>query len=256
MSFRVIGNPADLPSSGRRIAKHFETLLPRKGNESYYKLIRMPISLHDVETKLSAGEFEDLSELESYVKRMVQNAKDFYPKGSQQFDDAERVRKATSNFMVKHNPAYKLHHGYSAVPTPIPDELLESDGDGDANAGADADADTVNEEDANGADEDADGEEDGDDNAEENDGEEDIEDDDDDEDEDAELTTPARRKSSSAKGARDTPLRAAGRKSSERAVSVSGKQDQDYEGVPYKGLTFQQAQEKIVEEVIRRPDEE
>jgi hypothetical protein len=39
-------------------------------------------------------------------------------------------------------------------------------------------------------------------------------------------------------------------------VDKSGrvKADHDYEGVPYKGLSFQQAQEKIVEELIRKQD--
>ncbi|CAK7218032.1 hypothetical protein SCUCBS95973_003352 [Sporothrix curviconia] len=212
--------------NGRRIAKHFESLPPRRGNEDYYKVVRMPISLQDVEAKLRAGEFASLSELESFVKRMVLNAKDFYAKNSQQFEDAERVRKATSNFMVKHNPAYKLNHGYSAVATPIPDELLDTDADGDEEG----------EEEGERGEEDAEEEDD----AEE---EEEEEEEDEDEDEDVGPKTPGRRKSSSAKSAT-------------RAVSVSGKQDSDYEGVPYKGLTFQQAQEKIMEEIIRRPDEE
>ncbi|CAK7234158.1 hypothetical protein SBRCBS47491_008854 [Sporothrix bragantina] len=219
--------------NGRRIAKYFESLPPRRGNEDYYKAVRMPISLQDVEAKLKAGEFATLSELESFVKRMVLNAKDFYAKNSQQFEDAERVRKATSNFMVKHNPAYKLNHGYSAVPTPIPDELLDADTTGEDDEDAEADGDE---------DEDAEGDEDAeeDDDAEEEDEEEEEEDED---EEDVGPKTPGRRKSSSAKSAT-------------RAVSVGGKQDGDYEGVPYKGLTFQQAQEKIMEEIIRRPDEE
>ncbi|CAK7207617.1 hypothetical protein SEUCBS139899_010427 [Sporothrix eucalyptigena] len=226
--------------NGRRIAKHFETLPPRRGNEDYYKVVRMPISLQDVETKLKDGEFVTLSELESFVKRMVLNAKDFYNKNSQQFEDAERVRKATSNFMVKHNPAYKLNQGYSAVPTPIPDDLLESDADAAGEEEADEDADADGDEDEDAEEEDEEAEDD-----------DDAEEDDEDEEE---VKTPGRRKSSSAKSARDTPR--AGRKSSERAVSISGKQDGDYEGVSYKGLTFQQAQEKIMEEIIRRPDEE
>ncbi len=211
----------------------------------------MPIALKDVEVKLNKGEFASLSELESYVKRMVQNAKDFYPKGSQQFDDAERIRKAMSNFMVKHNPAYKLNHGYTAVPTPIPDELLQSDNDDDAD-GAEDDADAA--EDAEGDDDEDDGEGEEEEQDEEED-EEDEDDEDDVDDEDADEPRSGRRKSASARSARDTPARAS-RKSSERAVSVGGKQDHDYDGVPYKGLTFQQAQEKIVEELIRRQDDE
>jgi hypothetical protein len=54
---------------------------------------------------------------------MVTNAKLFNAKGSAIYDDAERVRKTASNFMVKHNPAYK-NPNYVAIATPIPDDLL------------------------------------------------------------------------------------------------------------------------------------
>lgn len=222
----------------------FETLPPRRGHEDYYKAVRMPISLQDAEAKLKAGKFKTLTELESYMKRMVLNVREYYGKNSPQVDDSERVRKATSNFMVKHNPAYKLNQGYTAFPTPFPDEE-------DADAAADADGD----EDAEGEEDDAEGEAEDD---EERDEEEEDDEDEDDEDEDEDdVKTPGRRKSSSNRSVsmRDTPVRNS-RKSSERTVAPGLKQDHDFDGVPYKGLTFQEAQEKIVEEIIRRPDEE
>ncbi|CAK7268709.1 hypothetical protein SEPCBS119000_003199 [Sporothrix epigloea] len=226
--------------NGRRIATHFETLPPRRTNADYYKTVRMPISLQDVEKKLERGDFATLSELESFIKRMVLNAKEFYAKSSQQYEDAERVRKSTSNFMVKHNPAYKLIHGYSAVPTPIPDEPLDAEV---AQEDEDDEADIDEGKDTEGEDaevDDVDGEEHEDENEE---AEQDDDGGEDEDEEDEQSKTPGRRKSSSARG-------------TTRAVSVGEKQDGDYEGVPYQGLTFQQAQEKIMEEIIRRPDEE
>lgn len=56
------------------------------------------------------------------MKRMVANAKQFNVKGSTIYEDAERIRKTASNWMVKNNPAYR-DPGYSAQPTPIPGEL-------------------------------------------------------------------------------------------------------------------------------------
>lgn len=111
--------------SGRKIAGYFETLLPREDNEEYYKRTRMPISLGMIEEKLNNREFANLSELESYFKRMVCNAKEFYPRNSPTFEDAERVRKALSNYMTKTNPAYQRGN-YVAVPTPLPPEPAES----------------------------------------------------------------------------------------------------------------------------------
>jgi hypothetical protein len=50
---------------------------------------------------------------------MVANAKHFNEKGSAIYEDAERVRKTASNWMVKFNPAYR-NPAYVAVATPIP----------------------------------------------------------------------------------------------------------------------------------------
>jgi hypothetical protein len=55
---------------------------------------------------------------------MVTNAKQFNVKGSSVYEDAERVRKTASNFMVKHNPAYK-NPNYVAVATPLPEGASE-----------------------------------------------------------------------------------------------------------------------------------
>ena len=55
---------------------------------------------------------------------MVQNAKHFNDRKSLIFADAERIRKTTSNFMVKHNPAYK-DKLYTAQPTPLPTDRKE-----------------------------------------------------------------------------------------------------------------------------------
>lgn len=71
-----------------------------------------------------------MTALESDLKRMVQNAKEFNVTGSKVYEDAERIRKALSNFMPKHNPAYK-DEGYRAVPTPVPED---NEGNDDASA--------------------------------------------------------------------------------------------------------------------------
>ncbi len=67
---------------------------------------------------------------------MVTNAKSFNERTSEIFADAERIRKMLSNFMSKHNPAYK-DPNYAAFPTPLPgeesalDDEVDADGDSD-----------------------------------------------------------------------------------------------------------------------------
>jgi len=226
-----------LNCSGRRVATYFEKLLPRQGNEEYYKKTRMPISLETIEEKLNNGEFKTLAELESYFKRMICNAKEFYPRSSSIFDDAERVRKALSNYMTKTNPAYGTR-GYQAQPTPLPPE------DGEE-ADEDADGEEAEEGDDGAEDEDAEGEE-----------EEEEEAAEDDEEQEEEETTGrgSRRRSivlkrrESGRHSRNSLSQA---KDSPRASISSNRPDHQYENVPYKGLTFQQAQEKVVEELLR-----
>uniref|UniRef100_A0A0B7K5B8 Bromo domain-containing protein n=1 Tax=Bionectria ochroleuca TaxID=29856 RepID=A0A0B7K5B8_BIOOC len=226
---------------GRRVAGYFEKLPPKEGNADYYKQTRMPISLELIEEQLLDGKFKDLAQLESYLKRMISNAKEFYPRSSSVFDDAERVRKAVSNYMTKTNPAYQ-NRRYQAVPTPLPPE----DGGEDDAEGEDA------EEDAEGEDEDGD-------NAEQSEDDEDEDNDEDDADEDEDDVGPRSGKRSiilkrqgpsrpsrgSATAAQETPKRPA-----------TNNSDDQYEDVDYKGLSFQQAQEKIVEELLRHQEPE
>ncbi|RFU77620.1 polybromo-1 [Trichoderma arundinaceum] len=227
--------------SGRLVATYFEKLVPRESNPEYYKRTRLPISLETIEEKLNDGDFKSLAQLESYFKRMIANAKDFYSRGSQVFDDAERVRKALSNYMTKTNPAYS-NRSYQAVPTPLPPESADDEdeegeeGDEDEEEG-DEDAegeDAEEDEDAEGEDEDAEGEEEP---------EEDEE-------------PRSRRKAIILKRRGPSRTRRSSNHESSRARSPPSRPDHQYENVPYKGLTFQQAQEKIVEELLRHQEPE
>ncbi|EXJ67353.1 uncharacterized protein A1O5_09366 [Cladophialophora psammophila CBS 110553] len=110
--------------NGRNVAIHFLDLPSRAEYPDYYQQTAMPLSLNMIEQRLENFEYENLESLESDLKRMVQNAKDYNNSRSAIFEDAERIRKALSNFMPKHNPAY-LRPDYRAYPTPIPQELLD-----------------------------------------------------------------------------------------------------------------------------------
>ncbi len=211
----------------------------------------MPISLKMVERHLNQGDFQDLAELESYIKRMVTNAKEYHNKNSQEYEDAERIRKAASNYMTKHNPAYKKVAAYTAQASLIPaepeqeyleelaqqestlpdshqdadDDEDEDEADADKNGDAEADDDVVDEDDAE--------------------GDEDEEDEEDDGDEDADDDDQAPRRS----------------RSGRIVINVNKAQSSkstkwQYQDVPYQSLSFQKAQEKIVDELIHREDEE
>jgi cobalamin biosynthesis protein CobT len=227
--------------SGRLVAGYFEELPPRKGNEDYYAKTPMPISLTTLEQKLYRRDFADLVEFEAWLRRMVKNAKDYYPRTSQVFEDAERVRKAVSNYMTKTNPAYRSVANYSSQPIPVPDNYVPIEWeDGSDAAGGDVNKATASnspgEDDAEGeVDEDAEGEE------------EEQEAEDEEEDEEEESDAGAGRRKIVIKTR--TPGRPVSR-------GTKAKPDHEYEDAPYKGLNFQQAQEKIVEEMIRAPDDE
>jgi len=226
--------------SGRLVAGYFETLPSRDEDPEYYKQTKMPIALDQVEEKLDKGEFADLSELESYIKRMIINAKEYYPRHSQIYEDAERVRKATSNYMTKNNPAYQTR-GYQAQPTPLPpeDDDEQESAEAGANADADADADAEAEDEPENSDEpeepDAEGEDD-----EDAPGEEEVEEEA--EDEDADGDEEEQEEEDEVVASKPSIVirrRARGRNGNE-----------------YEGLTFQQAQEKIVDEILNKQEDE
>ncbi|KAB5584886.1 hypothetical protein GE09DRAFT_6420 [Coniochaeta sp. 2T2.1] len=223
--------------SGRLVAGYFEELLPRKGNEDYYAKTPMPVSLRTLEQKLHRREFKNMAELESWLRRMVKNAKDYYSRHSEVFEDAERIRKAVSNYMTKTNPAYKKIASYSCQPAPIPETPLPVDEGSAAHDQGEEDAE--GEEDADAEPESVSPEPKAKTDKKEEEEEEDDDDDDDGDDGDSDAEAVPKRRS-------------VGRPS----LRGKTKPDQEYEGVPYKGLTFQQAQEKIVEEMIRKPDDE
>ncbi|KAL2063501.1 hypothetical protein VTL71DRAFT_5306 [Oculimacula yallundae] len=123
--------------SGRLVSTPFLTLPKKQQFPDYYEMIRMPIAIDTIEAKLKRREFPTLTTLESYIKRMISNAREYNRRGSEIFDDSERLRKAVSNFMTRYNPAYKLIPGYAPFPTPLPEspeptsraETVESDED-------------------------------------------------------------------------------------------------------------------------------
>lgn len=268
--------------SGRAVSPYFETLPSRSKNAQYYKKIRLPLSLEIIECKLKDRQYPTLSSLESDFKRLVSNAKETSERNSTIFCDAERLRKAVSNLMVKHNPAYKAGN-YQAVPTPLPptpepeeegdDEEPNSDADEDPDAQAadedddelssQGDADSAEDEDENeegeeeGEEVEVEGEEEeeegGEEEAEGQEDEEEGEEQEDGDDDDDQSQLRRRRGSSWRKAdvgsSRDSTT------PTHKSNSRAGKGDHRYEDVPFKGLSFQQAQEKIVEELIRKKED-
>jgi len=110
--------------NGRDIAFHFLDLPSKDDYPDYFQQTAMPLSLNMIEQQLKAGYYDTMEKLESDLKRLIQNAKDYNDSKSEVYLDAERIRKALSNFMPKHNPAY-LNPDYKATPTPIPQALLD-----------------------------------------------------------------------------------------------------------------------------------
>lgn len=122
-SSKKSGPHADAWSSGRPIATQFLTLPDPDELPDYYEVTLMPLALDTIAAKLKRDEYPTITSVESDVRRMVINAKEYNDPKSEIHQDAERVRKNAFNFMKIHNPAYK-DPNYAAFPTPIPEELL------------------------------------------------------------------------------------------------------------------------------------
>ncbi|KAI0804387.1 hypothetical protein GGR55DRAFT_698736 [Xylaria sp. FL0064] len=242
--------------SGRAVAPYFETLPSRSENPQYYKKIRLPLSLEVIERKLKEQQYPTLSTLESDFKRLVSNAKETNDRSSTVFGDAERVRKAVSNLMVKHNPAYKAGN-YQAVPTPLP-PTPEPEGDDEEEANGEADEETGTQPAGKGEqhdvdDVDAEGEDEKDEDG-ENDGDEGKANEDDQEEDNDEDPQPRRRRGSSWRKSDPRPSRDSATPG-QKSIPRTGKADHYYEGIPFSELNFQQAQEKVIEELIRKKED-
>ncbi|KAI0466603.1 Bromodomain-containing protein [Xylaria cf. heliscus] len=251
---------ATTDKNGRSVSPYFETLPSRSENPQYYKKIRLPLSLEVIERKLKESRYSTLSSLESDFKRLVSNAKETNDRNSTIFGDAERVRKAVSNLMVKYNPAYKSGN-YQAVPTPLPPTPEPEDESDDKDFNGETDEDTngvatkednsepISEGNSDNAEAEDEQEEDEDEEIEEQDEEDEPEEGDNDND-----SQRRRRRGSSWRKADPRPSRDSATPN-QKSSTRSGKADHHYEGVPFNGLSFQQAQEKIMEELIRKKED-
>jgi hypothetical protein len=139
-----------------------------------------------------------MTALESDVKRLVVNAKQYNDKRSTVYEDAERLRKTASNFFTKHNPAYR-NPSYVAIPTPIPGQSDEE---------AETEAARL-----------------------------------------SEMSLESPMKDSKANKEPETEPK-------EDQDAAEEGQDDDDQGEDFRGKTFQQAQEQIIEELIHYVDEE
>jgi len=177
--------------------------------------------------KLERHEYNKLTYLESDVKRMVNNAKSYNHNKSDIYLDAEKIRKMTSNYMVKHNPAYS-DRNYTAFATPLPEEsgaqAQERGSDSDLDAEGEPDEEDVAKQVEAAASKPK-----------------------------VEASTPAPAESS-----RKTRGGATPHESLKKSQSVLAALDPDDEGydADYAGKTFQQAQRQLLNEMIKYRDGE
>eukprot|EP00039_Didymoeca_costata_P015181 m.254189 g.254189 ORF g.254189 m.254189 type:complete len:1411 (-) comp16168_c0_seq6:905-5137(-) len=78
---------------GDSICLAFEELPNKEEYPSYYEYIKKPISLQEMETKLDSDEGYTLSDLDSDMKLMVENAKYFNVEGSEVWNNADAIEK-------------------------------------------------------------------------------------------------------------------------------------------------------------------
>ncbi|KAK8132779.1 Bromodomain-containing protein [Apiospora kogelbergensis] len=236
--------------NGRKVAPFFEKLPSKADDPEYYKKIRLPLSLQLIERKLNKHEYPTLSSLEGDFKRLVSNAKETNSRQSEVFSDSERVRKAVSNLMVKHNPAYKTGN-YQAVATPLPpspgpDEADEEEDDAPGEEDDEEAEATPTKANGKAAAKTEDGEEEGPDEDEDEDEDEDDEDGDD----EPEPTPIGGKRRRGGRSSRNAATSQASRSASSQAKGL-----ETYDAISFEGLTFQQAQEKIVGDVLGKKDD-
>lgn len=67
-------------------------LPPKKVFPDYYKMIEAPISIHEITTKINKGIYEDVDSFVNDFELMKENAQAYNEKGSEIYEDAERLK--------------------------------------------------------------------------------------------------------------------------------------------------------------------
>ncbi|KAF2772071.1 Bromodomain-containing protein [Teratosphaeria nubilosa] len=106
--------------TGRSIVGDFQEVPTDDVVPGYSSVIKLPVALSTIEQKIKRNAYPTMTTLESDLKRMVQNAKDFNDPSSVIYGDAERIRKLVFNFMKINNPEYSTNPNYTSFATPIP----------------------------------------------------------------------------------------------------------------------------------------
>lgn len=201
------------------------------------------------QAKLNRGDYPTMTLVESDLRRMVGNAKSFNLKSSVVFSDAEKIRKALVTFMTQNNPAYK-NKDYVAAPTPIPEGWQDHLEKQQEPPEADAEGDTDDEEKSEEAPKEP--------------------------PEELAKELPREPRTEHPKGPPQDPLKdtpkeplekpktpaivsgssSAHASTSRRATSTPGIQDVEGAGESFEGDTFQQAQDKIITEMINLKNDE
>lgn len=72
----------------------------------YYKMIEAPISIHEITTKINRGIYEDVDSFVSDFELMKENAQAYNEKGSEIYEDAERVKQFVLEKIEEWNANY------------------------------------------------------------------------------------------------------------------------------------------------------
>ncbi|WVQ63277.1 uncharacterized protein L199_001428 [Kwoniella botswanensis] len=114
---RAIKEARAKDGSGREIAGIFLQLPPRRDFPDYYRTIRNPISLEEIESKQVGRRYESFQEFVDDIDLMCQNGMEYNEDGSEVYRDAQQIKEILSWHQNVQRPSYPPRPSSS---TPIP----------------------------------------------------------------------------------------------------------------------------------------
>ncbi|KAF7722312.1 hypothetical protein EC973_003463 [Apophysomyces ossiformis] len=105
--YKAIKEAKDTEGDNHLLSTFFQQLPSKRSYPDYYDVIKSPIALNNIKTKIDQKEYISLAKLKADIDLMVTNAKKYNMKESQVFEDAVKIQKIVKSWQPEDSKAIR-----------------------------------------------------------------------------------------------------------------------------------------------------